>query len=216
MIRTCICFLLLTLAVAIGVLSMDLHHNLRDSDAVLKHFDSVVSDVSVDYAIKAEQIEHIIYAARVTADQAGMLAIEQRAQLRKTSADSDKTVKALRVTIDRAGLLLKHTDEELNGETLPAITLGAADTFEAISANADAIGDSAKALTAQLNDPQIPALLGHFNTISGNLEIISGNSVAMSDDMRTAVHRLAQPPTKFHQFLDASYTTLKFGSLFIP
>jgi hypothetical protein len=203
------CFLLFTVTIAIGVLPVDLHHNLRDVDATAKHLDEFVSDASIDYAIKAEQINHIIYAARVTADQAGLLAIEQRAQLRKTSADSDKTVKALRVVIDRAGLLMKHTDEQLNAQALPQITA-------ATEQNMNAIGDSARALTAQLNDPQIPALLGHFNTISGNLQIISGNSVAMSDDMRIAVHRLAQPPTKFHQFLDASYTTLKFGSLFIP
>jgi len=41
-------------------------------------------------------------------------------------------------------------------------------------------------------------LLGHFNTISGNLEIVSANSAAMSGDMRLAVHRLAQPPSKWH------------------
>lgn len=205
------CLLLATLAVGSGVIAYDLHCNLRAADSTMQRLDDFVTDATVDYAFKAEQVNHILFAARVTADQAGLLAIEQRKQLAKTSADSDKTVKALRVTIDRGGLLFKHADEEL---AVNSVQLR--DSVRRIGLSADSLTTAGDTLTRTVGDPQISQLLGHFNTISGNLEIVSANSAAMSGDMRLAVHRLAQPPSKWHTLLDVSYTGLKFGSLFIP
>jgi hypothetical protein len=205
------CFFVVVLTVGVGFVAYDLDRGIRSVDATAKHFDEFVTDASLDYAVKAEQMNHILLAARITADQAGLLAIEQRRQLNKTSLDSDKTVKALRIVIDRGGLFFKHADEELatNSSQMQ-------DSVRRIGLSADSITSAGDALTRTISDPQIPQLLGHFNTISGNLEVVSANSAAMSGDMKLAVHRLAQPPTKLHQVLNVSWTAAKFGSLFIP
>lgn len=80
----------------------------------------------------------------------------------------------------------------------------------------DGLRDTDAQLQARIADPQITALLGHFDVLALHLDGIAANSEAMSTDLRTSVHRLAQPPSKVHQFLNATYTTLKFGSLFLP
>ena len=72
------------------------------------------------------------------------------------------------------------------------------------------------ALEARIADPKIGMLEDRINVLALHLDDVSANSDAMSADMKLAVHRLAQPPTKFHQFLNASWTVAKFGSLFIP
>jgi hypothetical protein len=214
--RVLCCLLVVAVIVSIGILTADLHAGLQHLDATTLHFDDFVSDASIDYAMKAEEVNHILLAARVTADQAGMLAIEQRYQLRKTSADSDKSVKALRLVLDRAGLLFKHTDEQLNDRSLPAITASAQINMKLIGDNAAAIGDSARALTAIVSDPRTGSILANFDSASGHFNVIAGNFEAMSNDMKPAVHRLAAPPSKLHSFLDVTYTGLKFGSLFVP
>lgn len=210
------CAFLATLVIVVVVIAYDLHCNLRAADSTVQRLDEFVTDATLDYAVKAEQVDHILFAARVTADQAGLLAIEQRAQLARTSADSDKTVKAFRLVIDRAGLFFAHTDDQLNGASLPAITVAAQQSFQKIGDNAVAIGDSARAFTAIVSDPHTAAILANLDSTSGHFNVIAGNSEAMSGDMRLAVHRLAQPPGKWHSLLDATYTGLKFGSLFIP
>ena len=50
---------------------------------------------------------------QASAREAHSFATEERAQLAKTGVDSDKTVKALRVVIDRTGLTMRHLDEAL-------------------------------------------------------------------------------------------------------
>jgi hypothetical protein len=213
---TCVCILLIALAGAVVVITFDLHHNLSDSDATVKHLDDFVSDATIDYAMKMEAVNHIINAAGVASEQAAMLAIEQRTQLRKTSLDSDKSVKALRLVIDRAGLLMKHTDEQLNGNSLPSITQAAVTNMNAIGENAAAIGDSARTLTAVMSDPKTQEILANLDNASGHFNVISENSEAMSNDMKIKVHSMVQPPSKWHTFLDVSWTAAKFGSLVVP
>jgi hypothetical protein len=213
---TCCCLCVLTVAAGIGVVSYDLHQGLKQVNATIEHADDFVSTATVDYAMKTGELDHIIYAARVASDQAALLTLEQRKQLRKTSADSDKSVKALRLVLDRAGLLFKHTDEQLNGNALPSITQAAVENMNTIGQNAVAIGDTARAWTAMINDPKITETLANLANASGHFNVISADGEAMAGDMKIAAHRLAQPPSKIHQVLDAGWTLAKFGSLFIP
>jgi hypothetical protein len=185
-------------------------------DAVVRHVDEEIATAGMDYGETVRSVHAILQSAQTTADQAELLMIEQRAQLKKTSADSDKSVKALRVVLDRAGLLFKHTDEQLNQQSLPAITIAAQASMKSIGDNAAAIGDSARALTAIMNDPRTGSILANFDSASGHFNVIAGNFETMSNDMKPAVHRLAAPPSKLHSFLDVTYTGLKFGSLFVP
>lgn len=118
------------------------------------------------------------------------------------------------------GLLLR-TDNNLNEQLIPttnhavqALTLDVHDTLNATNSMLNSITADADDLHARLSDPAVPELMGHINVLALHLDNIAANSEAMSSDMRGAVHRLAQPPTKFHEFLDASWTILRFGSLF--
>ena len=130
----------------------------------------------------------------------------------------------MRALIDRVDRsFVDGTLYHINTQTLPAIDLQIKANGDQLTLTAAKLGATADGLTelthtadAKLNDPQIPELLDHFNKISGNLEIVSANSAAMSADMKTAVHRLAKPPSKLHTVVDVGWTALKFGSLFIP
>ena len=103
---------LLCLGVSTAILARDVHRIALDADKTLRDIDTEVKaqsmNLSADEAQIALVLEHVDAAA-----------IEQRAYWQKTSADSDKTVKALRLTVDRAALLLDHTDKQLNGVLLP-------------------------------------------------------------------------------------------------
>jgi hypothetical protein len=103
-----------------------------------------------------------------------------------------------------------------NGNELQASikTLGL--TIGKVGDTADGATAATKALTTRIADPQIDAILGHFNTVSGSLDKISVDAVAMSGDMRLEVHRMAQPPSKLHTALNVAWTTAKFGTLFLP
>ena len=205
------CVLLVTLTLAVALVAWDAHSLLRGAKNATEHVDGLVADLTIDYAFKAEKADRILAALQETSHQADLLVIEQRRQLQKTSADADKTVKATRLVIDRAGLLFKHADEELAVNSSQA-----GEAIEGVSLAARSLKLASDTLQVRADDPQIPELLGRWNVISSNLEIVSANSAAMSGDMKLAVHRLAAPPSKFHTFLDMSYTGLKFGSLFIP
>lgn len=140
-------------------------------------------------------------------------------------------------TLAHANDAIVHTDLSLNGRPShpglattagAAIALTATDadrTFAHLEAAVDqitastdvtmeAFGHAADSASAQLQNPQVTELLGHLNVTALHLEGVAANSAAMSGDMRIAIHRLAAPPTKFHEFLDASWTVLRFGSLF--
>lgn len=168
--------------VGLGVLAYDFDSELRqikrDQHEITGHADDFLTGAAVDYAMKSDQVDKILFAARIATDEAAIFAIEQRRQLHKTSVDSDKSVKALRLVIDRAGLLFKHTDEEL-GEALPQIT-------QAVVLNAGKIGNSADALTiaadglnVRIADPRLDAMLDSYNAAARNLSAMTakGDSV---------------------------------------
>jgi hypothetical protein len=95
---------LLCLSVCTAVVCRDVHLLARDADKTLRVIDDDVRVQSLNLAQDELQLNLVL-------DQVGKAAVEQRAYWQKTSADSDKTVKALRLTVDRAGMLLDHLDK---------------------------------------------------------------------------------------------------------
>ena len=85
-------------------------------------------------------------------DVVNSAATEQRNYWQKTSADSDKTVKALRIAVDRASLLLDHTDKNLNGALLPDVDREFGFTAQTAQMAFDSVGKTADAATFQIND----------------------------------------------------------------
>lgn len=210
-------FLVVTATVALVVVARDVHQDLTASHRVLEQASTATDHLDHNLAIITAKLS-------TGADTLDKAANEERANWKATSKEAAFTGRALRMLISRVDRsFVDGTLQHINNKTLPAIDseiLANGDQFKITLAK---LGDSADGVTAvtgafnaRLGDPQIVELLGHANSISANLDLISANSAAMSLDMRLAVHRLAQPPTKFHQFLDVSWTAAKFGSLFIP
>jgi hypothetical protein len=214
--------LLLTLVLTGGVLVVvkDLHQdlaavhtNLEQTHIVLEHASGATDNFGI-----------LMAKVSVTADTLNAAATEERANWKATSSEADKTGRALRLLISRVDRsFVDGTLLHFNAVTLPGIDRQVSSNGDQLKSTIAKLGESADGITlatgtlnARLGDPQVAQLLGHANVISGNLEVISANSAAMSGDMKLAVHRLAAPPTKFHQFLDVMWTTAKFGSLFVP
>lgn len=207
--------LLLLIALTAGTVELvcDVHRDLADVHSVL-----------IQTGAAAQHLDQAIYKANGAIDTLNAASGEERANWKATSQEAAYTGRALRLLISRVDrAFVDGTLTHLNAKTLPAIDAQIAQNGDQMTATLQRVGQTADSLTAatvslnaRLDDPEIGALLGHFNAISANLETVSANSAAMSGDMKLAVHRLAQPPTKFHQFINVVWTTARFGSLFVP
>jgi hypothetical protein len=172
------CFLVAATA-AVLVLAWDGHQLLLTAQSNAVRSDALLAKLQNDEAEMYPAIHSAINSAMVTADtvqliaidaqphiaqiladsgsavsQAALFASEQRAQLQKTGADSDATVKASRIVIDRAGLFFKHADEQMN--TAPTAVLPMASL---------ALGS----LNTQLADPHIAGVALHLDDTSLSL-----------------------------------------------
>jgi hypothetical protein len=213
--------LCIVLSISAFILTADMHQGMAAFRPLAPKITQVVDNADAIEAAAGQVLSRMDDAAGNEADHWQ----KQQRELTKTVADVHD--------------LLIHTDLAFNGrpghpglvqDLDQAIELVAIsthnsldhlnDSLDKITAASDvtleAFGHTADVASARMNDPQIDELLGHFNVLALHLDGIAENSEAMSGDMRLAVHRLAQPPTKFHQFLDAAWTTAKFGSLFVP
>jgi len=130
---------------SVAVLSRDAHRLLVHADATMQHVDAVAGEAQKQLQADDAQIATLLASIDAAAN-------EQRAYWQKTSADSDKTVKALRLTVDRAALLLKHTDEQLNTSLLSDLDRQVTLTAESAQSSFGSIGHAGDALTFQLND----------------------------------------------------------------
>lgn len=200
--------LFLVLAGGTVILVRDLHQDLAEAHIVLENTAST-----------GKHLDQAIGKVSTAADTLNSAASEERANWQRTSTEAAKTGLALRELIDD----LRKSSIHVNLVTLPAIDAQIeangnqlSSTIRKLGETADGLTGTATRLNAKLDDPEISRLLGQLNATAANIQVISENSAAMSGDMKLAVHRLAQPPSKFHQFLDVAWTTAKFGSLFIP
>lgn len=195
-------FALLSLGVSTAVLSFDGHRMARSMDKTLCDLDETIKTQNVNLASDELHLDLVIDHLDGTVTQLNSAAAEQRAYWQKTSADSDKTVKALRLVVDRAGLLLKHTDEQLNASLLPDFDREVKLTSLSAQTSIGSIGHASDVLTLRLNDPSISQAAAHLNDASANAAEAS-RSVAegtahlekATADIEQAVHRLTRPPS---------------------
>lgn len=155
-------FALLCLGVSTAVLSYDVHLLARDADKTLRTIDDDVKVQSLNLGQDELQLKLVL-------DQVGKAATEQRAYWQKTSADSDKTVKALRLTVDRASLLLDHTDKQLNGSVLPDVDRQlnlTADAAQGAIASVDHVGS---ALAFQVDQLDLGPAIANLDESSARL-----------------------------------------------
>ena len=101
-------------------------------------------------------------------------ATEQRAYWQKTSADSDKTVKALRIAVDRASLLLDHTDKELNGSLLPDFDRQMTLTSDSAQLAFGSVTHAGDALTFDIED--LPPIFANLRETTAQFALASGHA----------------------------------------
>jgi hypothetical protein len=210
---------LLAFSVGTAVLSLDLHRALVDLGRATAHLDKSLGRVDEGIASIEERVRPLIYSIDATAHQAELAAIEQRAYWQKTSADSDKTVKAVRLTVDRAGLLLKHTDEQLNGSLLPDIDREIVLTSQTAQMSLGSLGQVSDVLAFQLNDLPISDIAGRLNETALRLD---GTALALEHTAQSGEHVAKFYETKLTAPASLAKTVLtglveygaKFGSMF--
>ena len=99
---------LASLGISTAVLARDAHRISLETEKTLRDVDAAVVAERQDLAASDLQLNAVLLHLDGTISQLNAAASEQRAYWQKTSADSDKTVKALRIAVDRASLLLDH------------------------------------------------------------------------------------------------------------
>lgn len=193
---------LLCLGVSTAILAHDAHRLALDTDKTVRDVDAVLQVQGVNLAADEARLNVVLDHLDSTVAQLDAASAEQRAYWQKTSADSDKTVKALRLAVDRASLLLDHTDKQLNLTLLPDVDREFVLTTQSAQMSIGSIGQAGDALTLQLNDPAIAQMAEHLNEAAAN---VSEASKSLADgtehlnkataDIEEDVHRLTRPPS---------------------
>jgi len=186
---------LLCLAVGETVLSYDTHRIARQADTTLRDLDDELKVQGSNLAIDEQHLEQVLSGVDVAVGQFNAAAAEQRAYWQKTSADSDKTVKALRLTIDRFGLFVSHSDASLNSFVLPDLDLQMRLASEQAQLSLASFGHAGDVLAFQLDDPAISDLAKNLDQSAATLTETSAHLEKTTADIEQAVHRLTRPPS---------------------
>jgi hypothetical protein len=165
----------------------------------------LIADARGEWREQKTRVEAVIGSAQEAARTAALFAAEQRAQIRKTGADSDKTVHATRLVIDEAGQFFRHADQQINNSLLPDFDREVVATSHAAQFSFLSVTHAGDALTLQLNDPAIAETLDAFNQAARNL---SAATASGADVLAHADHTAA--------YYDKKLTTpLGFWKMFL-
>lgn len=209
--------LFLTLIASVIYLSVTLGGTLN---ALAETTRDIHTDVGVTLAHADEVLLSVDHAAHTQDDY----------WTKEAGPELFKTGRAVRKLVDYTNKSLNEPTKGLLPTTALALELAAIDVDNTTKHASDSIdkltvggqatldaGTSAlDTLREQMNSPQIPELMGHLNTLALHLDGIAANGEKASADLGIAIHRLTQPPSKFHQFLTGAYTAGKVSTLFIP
>jgi hypothetical protein len=186
---------LISLSVGAAVLAWDAHKLLGSTTVAVQHADIVLSQartvlnqVQQGWQDEAQDVHQIVASARTAAEQAAQFAGEQRAQLQKTSRDSDNQVRAVGLVTRNAETLLYNLDQQLNGKVLPDFDRELSATSMAAQFSFESLTKAGDALTFQINDPSIPQMLESFNKAAASL---AGASANASDSLAHVDHTFA-------------------------
>jgi ABC-type transporter Mla subunit MlaD len=205
--KTALLIALLALIVALigGVLLIvhDAHRDLSDFHTVIDQAAATARSVEGT----THQLNQTIAQVNTTVGVLTDAANAQKKNWLDASADVKKTGEDTRRVVAHVDRILTHFDVT----TLPALDMQIVangdqlqDTIGRLGDSADGVTAAAKTLDAQLSNPEIPQMIGHFNTISGNLEVSTANFATMTGDAVPAVHRFTAAPTKKQKFLQGA------------
>lgn len=199
--------LLAALTGGVLVIVHDVHRDLSDMRGVLDRAGGALraaEETGRAAGDTARQLNRTIAQLNLAAATLNDAANAQKKNWLDASGDVKKTGEDTRRVVAHVDRILTHFDVT----TLPAMDAQIVgngdrlrDTLGRLGDSADAVTGAARTLDTQLElfsdeAPQIHQLLGHFNTISGNLEATTANFAAITGDVRPMVHRFAAPPTK--------------------
>lgn len=202
---------LLTLAVSAAVVCVDVHSLAKESKRVLDQAGEAISTQNVNLAQDEMHLDLVLGELEGTASQLNGAAKEQQVYWAKISADSDKTVKALRLTTDRIALLADHTDKALTGYLLPDVDRQMNFTADRLQATLDGVSHASDALTFQIND--VGPIIANLSESSAQLALASQHAnKILADGEHTADYyekRLTTPASFAHR---VGMTLLDVGS----
>ena len=180
-------FALLCLGVSTVILAHDAHRLVLDTDKTVRDVDAVLQVQGVNLAAEEAHLDSVLAHVDATVAQLDAASVEQRAYWQKTSADSDKTVKALRLTVDRASLLLDHTDKQLNGQILPDLDRQMNLTAQSAQVAMGSIGHASDQIAFSVSD--LPPIFENLR--EGTAELTSASAHAdkiLASGERTAAY----------------------------
>ncbi len=208
-------FALLCLSVCMIILAHDAHRLALDTDKAVRDLEATLQAQGANLSADEMHLDLVLDHLDGTISQLHQAAVEERTYWLKTSADSDKTVKALRLAVDRASLLLDHTDKQLNGALLPDIDRELQLTSQSAQMSIASLGQASDILALQLNDPAISQVAEHLNDASKSVAATADHLDKATADIERDVHRLTKPPSLIKQIgmviLDVA---AKLGSVF--
>lgn len=165
---------LLALAASTVVMCADVHELAKSATIALRDLDETVKQQNVQLAQDELHLDQVLTGLDSTVTELNIAAKEQQSYWAKTSADSDKTVKALRLTTDRLALLLQHTDQELNFTLLPNLDRQITSTAQGAQLSLASLTHASDALTFQIND--VGPILTSLGESSAQLAQASGHA----------------------------------------
>jgi len=180
-------FALLCLGVSTAILAHDAHRLALDTDKTVRDVDAVLQVQNVNLSADEARLNVVLDHLDSTVSELDAASVEQRAYWQKTSADSDKTVKALRLAVDRASLLLDHTDKQLNGAILPDLDREMNLTAESAQLAFASVGHAGDQLAFSIDD--LPPIFENLREGTAQLSLASGhaNNILASGE-RTAAY----------------------------
>jgi hypothetical protein len=149
---------------------------VRDADTTVKHADLVLAQAQHGWQDEAENVRKIIGSAQESAAQGAAFMAEQRAQLQKTSRDSDNQVRSLGLVTRNAETFFSNLDQEINGRVLPDFDRELIATSTAAQFSFESMTKAGDALTFQLNDPEWMQTLHGLNMTAASLASFTGKA----------------------------------------
>jgi hypothetical protein len=166
---------LVTLSVGAAVITFDVHYFILDLDVGVRRADNYMADAKGEWQNEKASVHSILSGVQDATQQAQLFAREQRAQLDKTSHDSDTQVKALSLVTRNAETLLYNLDQQLNGKILPDFDRELVSTSTAAQFSFESLTKAGDALTFQINDPAIARTVQSLDTAAANGADILGH-----------------------------------------
>jgi hypothetical protein len=168
-------FALLSLGAGVAVVAYDGHCFLRSAQLTVQRADSILRDSAEEWKNEETDIHSILSSAASATAQASAFAKEQRAQLAKTSRDSDNQVRAIGLVTRNAEKFFYNLDSQLNGKVLPDFDRELVSTSTAAQFSFESLTQTSDALTFQFQDPEWQQTLHSFNMAAASLSAASAN-----------------------------------------